>query len=234
MCAERHRGAGRSFRLAEKSLLCHNILMSLFCFLWTPLFYLFWRSIAAPGSESSGEIWALLLGSVVAFIRFLLGSFISPGVFGLSRWISACVDIVALPAMLPLLVCPLLIRLRVLGNTVNYANFALFWLIPGAAMRAVSWSALKDPLLLALAPALWTAIATGVPFFIVMMGKSRRWLILPQAMAAAALPLLAATTYWAFFSQRNWLGILLFLLTLIPLGVSMAINCSARSGRGLA
>jgi hypothetical protein len=197
-----------------------------------PLFYLFWRSIAAPGTESSGEVWALLLGSVVAVIRFLLGSFISPGAFGFSRWLSACVDIVALPAALPLLVCLLLVRLRVLGG-VNYANFALLWLIPGAAMRSVSWSALNDPSLLTLAPALWTAIAVGVPFFIVMMEKSRRWLVIPQAIAAAILPFLAATAYWAFFSQQNWLGTLLFVLTAIPAGVSAAINFSAQSKRGL-
>ena len=202
--------------------------MSLFCFLSMPLFYFFWRSPAASGTGSSGEVWALLLGSVAAFIRFLLGSFISPGAFGFSRWLSACVDIVALPAALPLLVCALFVRLRILGGTVNYANFALLWLIPGAAIRAVSWRLQNDPFLLALTPALWTAIAVGVPFFIIMMGKSRRLLVIPQAMAAAALPLLAATVYWAFFSQRNWLGILLFALTLIPAGAAAAVNFSAR------
>ncbi|MDR3123387.1 MAG: hypothetical protein LBU16_06365 [Treponema sp.] len=208
--------------------------MSLFCFLWIPLFYLFWRSIAAPGTEGSGEIWALLLGSVVAFARFLLGSFISPGAFGLFRWLSGCVDIVALPAILPLAACALLVRLRILAGAVNYANFALLWLIPGAAMRAVGWSALNDPLLLVLTPVLWTAIAAGVPLFIAMMGKSSGRLVIPQAAAIAALPLLAAAVYWAFFSQRNWLGLLLLVVALTPLGASAAANCSARSGRGLA
>jgi hypothetical protein len=208
--------------------------MSLFCFLWMPLFYLFWRSLAASGAEGSGEIWALLLGSVVAFVRFLLGSFIGPGAFGFSRWLSACVDIVALPAALPLLACVLLVRLRMLGGAVNYANFALLWLIPGAAMRAVGWSALKDPSLLMLAPALWTAIAVGVPFFMGLTGKSRNWLVIPLAMAIVALPLLAATVYWAFFCQRNWLGILLFLPALIPAAASVAVNFAARSRRSLA
>jgi hypothetical protein len=198
-----------------------------------PLFYLFWRSVTASETESSGEVWALLLGSVVALVRFLLGSFISPGAFGFSRWLSACVDIVALPAVLPLPACVLLVRLRVLGS-VNYANFALLWLIPGAAMRALSWSALNEPSLLTLTPTLWTAIAVGVSFFIVMMEKSRRWLAIPLAIAAAALPFLAATVYWAFFSQRTWLGILLFVLTMIPAGVSVAVNSRSRPRRGLA
>jgi hypothetical protein len=201
--------------------------MSLFCFLWIPLFYLFWRSIAKPGT-GSGEVWALLLGSVVACIRFLPGSFISPGAFGLSRWLSACVDIVALPAALPLLACILLVRLRVLGGTANYANFALLWLIPEAAMRTASWSVLNDPAFLMLTPVLWTAIAVGVPFFIAMTGRSRRGFVIPQVMAAVALPFLAATVYWAFFSQRNWLGLGLFVLTLVPLGASVAAHCSAR------
>jgi hypothetical protein len=199
--------------------------MSLFCFLWTPLLYLFWRSIAAPGRDS-GEVWALLLGSVVAVVRFLLGSFIHPGAFGLSRWIGVCVDIVALPAALPLGVCAILVRLGMLGR-VNYANFALLWLIPGAAMRAVSWSALNDPALLVLTPVLWTAIAAGVSFFIALMGKSGRLLAVPLAMAVAVLPLLAATAYWAFFSQRGWLGLLLLLPTLAPMVVSAATQLSA-------
>jgi hypothetical protein len=208
--------------------------MSLFCFLWMPLFYLFWRSIEAPETERTGEIWALLLGSAVAFIRFLLGSFVSPGAFGLSRWLSACVDIVAFPAALPLLVAIILGRLRVFGGAVNYANFALLWLIPGAAMRAVGWSALRDPALLTLTPALWTAIAVGVPSFILKMGKSRGGRLIVLAAAAVALPFLAATVYWAFFSQRNWLGILLLVPAMIPAGISVAVNFSAQLKRGLA
>ena len=200
--------------------------MSLFCFLWTPLLYLFWRSIAGTGS--SGEVWALLLGSVAACVRFLSGSFIRPGAFGLSRWISACVDIVALPAALPLLACLLLVRLRVLRGAVNYAGFALLWLVPGAALRAVSWSALNDPSLLILTPVLRTAIAAGVPFFMSMMERSRGGLRILQAMAAAALPLLAATSWWAFFVQWNWRGLLLFLPSLAPLAVSTVAHCSVR------
>jgi hypothetical protein len=206
--------------------------MNLFCFLWMPLFYLFWRSIAASETERTGEIWALILGSAAAFVRFLLGSLVRPGAFGFSRWLSACVDIVALPAALPLLVCALLVRLRVLRGAVSYADFALLWLIPGAAMRAIGWSALKDLFLLTLTPALWTAIAVGVPFF--LKRKSWRRLFVFQAMAAAALPCLAASVYWAFFSQQNRLGILLLVLTMIPTVVSAGANLSAQIRRGLA
>jgi hypothetical protein len=60
------------------------------------------------------------------------------------------------------------------------------------------------------------------------MGKFRGVLLVVQAGAAGALPFLAATVYWAFFSQRNWLGITLFVLTMIPAGVSVAANFSAQ------
>ncbi len=189
-----------------------------------PLFYLFWRSIAVSGTESAGEIWALILGSLVAIIQFLLGSFISPGAFGLSRWFSACVDIVTLPAVIPLLVCFFFFRLRILSGTVNYTNFALLWLIPGAAIRAVSWSAQNDPSLLVLTPILWTAIVVGVPFFITILPRQFKWTLIPKAMAMGMLPFLAATVYWAFFSQKTALGFLLFALTLIPIGISVTVS----------
>jgi hypothetical protein len=186
-----------------------------------PLFYLFWRSIAAPGgAEDSGGLWALVLGSAVASIRFFLGPFVHPAAFGLSRWFSACVDIVALPAALPLLVCLLISRLRAL-RAVNYTSFALLWLIPEGAGRGLSWSALNDPALLVLTPVLWTAIAVGVPWF---RPSGPRYKAIPGVMAMAALPLLAAAVYWAFFAQITWLGFLLLALTLIPLGVSVTVS----------
>ncbi|MFP3040452.1 hypothetical protein LQZ19_01405 [Treponema primitia] len=214
--------------------------MSLFCFLWMPLFYLFWRSIAVSGAESAGGIWALILGSLVAIIQFFLGAFISPGAFGLSRWFSSCIDIVTLPAVIPLLVCFLFFRLRgelrcklrgelrcklrTLSDAANYTNFSLLWLIPGGAIRAVTWSAQNDPALLVLTPILWTAIAVGVPFFINMLPGQFKWTHIPKAIAMGLLPFLAATVYWAFFSQKTALGFLLLALTLIPIGISVTVS----------
>jgi hypothetical protein len=208
--------------------------MILFCFLWTPLFCLFWRSITAPEAENSGGIWALLLGSAAAFVRFLTGSFISPGAFGLSRWLSVCVDIVALPAVLPLAARWLLVRLRALGRTGDWAGFALLWLIPGAVMAAATRSGLNDPSLLALALVLRTAIGAGIPFFTGMTGKPNRALGVLRALAVTILPFLAATSYWAFFSQRTWLGILLFVPALLPVVISAAVNFTRQAKSGLA
>jgi hypothetical protein len=197
--------------------------MSLFCFLWTPLFYLFWSSITRESNTSSGGIWALLLGSAVAIVHFLLGSFVNPGGFGFSRWAAACIDIVLLPATLPILVCFLFTFLGV-SSGADYTNFALLWLIPGAAIRAVNWSALSDPSLLILTPLLWTAIAVGVPFFIRIAMEHFGWVLIPVFMAMAALPFLAASSYWAFFAQRPGLGFLFFFLTLIPMGISTGVS----------
>jgi hypothetical protein len=189
-----------------------------------PLFYLFWHSIARPDAEGACGIWALILGSVVAFIQFLLGGslpdsfFISPGAFGLSRWFSVCINIVTLPAVLPLLVCFLFSRFR--PRAVNYTHFAFLWLIPGAAIRAVS-SAQNDPALLVLTPILWTAIAVGVPFFMKNSAGPCTRTSIPKTIAMAVLPFLAATAYWAFFAQKTKLGFLLLTITLIPMGISV-------------
>jgi hypothetical protein len=197
--------------------------MSLFCFLWTPLFYLFWRSITQEISVNSGGIWALLLGSVVAIVQFLLGAFINPGGFGLSRWAAICIDIVLLPASLPILVCFLFTFLHI-SSGADYANFALLWLIPGAAIRAVSWSAQSDPNLLVLTPLLWTAIAVGVPFFIRMAMERFGWILIPIFMAMILLPFLASISYWAFFSQRPGWGFLFLFVSLIPMGISTGVS----------
>jgi hypothetical protein len=195
--------------------------MSLFCLLWLPLFYLFRHSLSR-GNPGSGGIWALLLGGIVALAQFFLGNLVNPGGFGFSRWVSACIDIVALPAALPFLVYLAFIAFRLLSGPFDFANFALLWLIPGAAIRAVSWSAARDPTLLVLAPLLWTAIALGIPFFIDLMLRSTRWYALVSlGLGMLALPLLAAAVWWAFYSQKFSLGTLLLVLTVIPMLVSL-------------
>jgi hypothetical protein len=193
--------------------------MSLFCLLWTPLFYLFRRSIFRDRETGSGGIWALLLGSLAALLQFFLGALINPGGFGFSRWLSGCVEIVVLPALLPLLFYFMLTRFRLLSGKADFTNFALLWLIPGGALRAVSWSAQRDPILLMLVPFLWTALAAGLPFCVGLIFRcKRRFLIFLFILVSLALPPLAATVYWAFFYQKLVWGYLLLLLTVIPLG----------------
>ena len=197
--------------------------MSLFCLLWIPLFYLFWRFVAG-NSNAAGGVWALLVGSIVALVQFFLGDLIQSGGFGLSRWLSGLIDIVTLPALAPILVYLILIGFRIISGTMDFANFALLWLIPGAAIRAVSWSSQSDPILLLLVPFLWTAIAVGIPFFITLILNSPKWMIAPASLAILIIPYAATSSYWAFFSQKTSQGFLYLLAAAAPMVVSMVLS----------
>jgi hypothetical protein len=194
-----------------------------------PLFYLFWRSVN-PGETGSGGIWALLLGSVTGIFQFFLGSFVNPGGFGFSRWLSGFIDIVSLPVLIPLTVHFLFMFLKILSGAADFAGFALLWTIPVAAVRAVSWSSVNDPVLLVLVPLLWTSIAVGIPFFIHLIINGRAPAIFFPILGILALPALAATVYWAFFSQRLFLGFGLLALTFIPMVVSAALSMARNGG----
>jgi hypothetical protein len=196
--------------------------MSLFCLLWMPIFYLFWRSIT--GSNAAGGVWALLVGSIVAMIRFFLGDLVDPGGFGLSRWVSGCIDIVTLPALAPIIIYFFLVTFKFTSGEPDFTNFALLWLIPGAAIRALSWSSAGDPLLLALVPILWTAIAVGVSFFINIIQKSRPLVIVPAFFVILLIPFTASCSYWAFFAQKTYFGLLFFFAAIAPMLVSVILS----------
>ena len=195
--------------------------------MWVPAFYLFWRAIVVIDTPTGG-VWALLAGSIVAMLQFFLGYLIEPGGFGLSRWVSGCVDIVSLPALLPLLIYLFLVLFKIVSGTVDFANFALLWLIPCGAIRALGWSSLNDPLHLLLVPILWTAIATGIPFFMNIIQslnpKGRILLLILACLGIAAIPFAAASSYWAFYAQKVSLGILLFIAAALPMLVSVVLS----------
>jgi hypothetical protein len=197
--------------------------VSLFCLLWVPLFYLFWRSITGHNA-SAGGVWAILAGSIVAMIQFFLGNLIDPGGFGLSRLVSGCIDIVALPALEPILLYFFLITFKFISGEADFANFALLWLIPGAGMRALSCGSSSDPLLLVLAPVLWTAIAVGVPFFIKTILSSRIYIIIPASLAIIIIPFAASCSYWAFYAQRTYYGFLFSFAAIVPMLVSVILS----------
>jgi hypothetical protein len=202
--------------------------MSLFCFLWTPLFYLFWRSVSPREETGAGGVWALLLGSIAALFQFFFGALVGPGGFGFSRWLSGCVDLAVLPALVPLLVYLAMAGLRVISGPLDFTGFALLWIIPMGALRAVSWSSQGDPVLLTLMPLLWTAIAGGIPFLGGLAAGGRIRARILAALGILALPFLAATVYWAFFRHEAGLGFSLLALTLAPLIASCVHGALAR------
>jgi len=197
--------------------------MGFFCLLWMPLFYRFWRAITGHNAYAGG-VWAILAGSIVAMIQFFLGNFIDPGGFGLSRWISSCIDIVTLPALAPILIYLFLISFKLISGEADFANFALLWLIPGGAIRALSWSSAGDPVLLALVPVLWTAIAVGVPFFINIIRNGRLLAVIPSFLAIIIIPLAASCSYWAFYAQRTYWGLLFLFAAIVPMLVSVILS----------
>ena len=95
--------------------------MSFFCLLWVPLFFLLRRSLVG-GGNSSGSVWALILGSLTAILQFLLGYIVSPGGFGFSRWLFGFVDIVSLPVIIPLLACLVMLIFRSLSGDVDFVK----------------------------------------------------------------------------------------------------------------
>jgi hypothetical protein len=191
--------------------------MNVFCLLWTPLFYLFWRSLYPVGAAGAGGILALILGSLFALFEFFFGALIGPGGFGFSRWLSGCVDLVTLPALLPLVVYLVMAALRAIPGTADFTGFALLWIIPMGALRAINWGAQGDPILLVLTPLLWTALVGGLPFLGIVVLRGPRPAKILAVPAFLALPFLTATTYWAFFCQDLRWGIPSLVLSLAPL-----------------
>jgi len=127
--------------------------MTFFCLLWVPFFYLLRRSFVDEGA-SSGGVWALLLGSITAIVQFFLGYIIIPGGFGFSRFVFGFFEIVSFPVLVPLLIYFIMVLFRGFSGDIDFANFALLWLFPIGALRALSWSSMNDPILLVLTPLL--------------------------------------------------------------------------------
>jgi len=193
--------------------------MTFFCLLWVPLFYLFRRSLVGAGN-TSGSVWALLLGSITAIVQFLLGYLFSPGGFGFSRWLFGFFEIVSMPVLIPFIAYFIMYIFGGFSDA-DFANFTLLWLIPVGALRALSWSSMNDPILLVMTPLLWTAIAVGISYLIIWMTNNfNPFISVLAVLCMILLPVVASTAYWAFFSQQTLLGFLLLLVAHIPFGLS--------------
>jgi len=202
--------------------------MSVFCLLWVPVFYFFRRSIS--GGKAGMGWWALGLGCAAVLVRYLTGPFITPTGFGLSCWLNGFIDIVSLPVLVPIIVCVLLTALRLFPSDVDIDGFTFLWLVPFTFYYSVDRSLLYSPVMLVLVPLLWTTQVLGISFFIGCMYKYPRWyVIIPSIPAALSLPLTAATSWWAFYSQQTQAGCLFLFISLIPALISLIYE----SSRGL-
>ena len=193
--------------------------MTIFCLLWVPLFYLFRRSFSQEGSFG---VWAIILGSITAIIQFFLGYFITPGGFGFNRILFGFIDIISVPVLLPVFIYFIILLFKRFSVEIDFANFALLWLIPVGALRALSWTSTNDPILLVLAPLLWASLAAGISFFISIMVKNFKWYtFILSVICIFILPVISSLTYWAFFSQMMLYGFILLAVMYIPVVVSV-------------
>ena len=196
--------------------------MSVFCLLWVPVLYFFRRSIS--GKRTGIGWWALLPGCAAVLVRYFTTPFITPAGFGLSCWLNGFIDIVSLPVLVPVIVCVLLIALRLFPSDVDIGGFTLLWLVPLTFYYSVDRSLLYSPLMLVLVPLLWTTQALGISFFIGCIIKYPRWyVIIPSILSATALPLAAATSWWAFYVQQTAAGCLFLFISLIPALISLIV-----------
>ena len=197
--------------------------MDLFCLLWVLLFFFFRRSVSS--SPGGGYLWALLLGCIIVVFQYFTGPLAAPDGFGFSCWLSGFFDTISLPVIIPLVVCFLLIKLRVLPVNTDYADFTLLCLVPLAAFRAINQDSPRSLEFLAAVPVLWTAQAVGIACFIKLILKIPRWyVIIPSALAIVALPLVAATSWWMLFSHQVLKGSLLLLAGIIPGVISVVLD----------
>ena len=193
--------------------------MSVFCLLWIPLFYFFRRSIVSRCN--GGYVPALLLGCAIAAYQHFVGPLLPPGGFGFSRWINGFLDIISFPIILSFGACFLLSKFRLLPEHIDYANFSLVCLIPLSLYRAIVLISVRYPESLVAVTLLWTALCVGIPFLAGFAKHPRRSFAVFAVLGAFALPFVAATSWWAFFSQQTFLGFALFAVSLAPAVVSV-------------
>ena len=74
-----------------------------------------------------------------------------------------------------------------------------------------------EPLYLVIVPLIWIALAAGFGFFIENIPEVKRWAAVLCIAGTVLLPFIAATAYWALFSQNYILGYILFGITLAPM-----------------
>ena len=156
-------------------------------------------------------------------MHYFFGDLVTPGGFGLFRWLHGFADIICLPVIVPLAICLTIAILKIIPSTVNYTVFTLLFLIPLAAIRSMTMNSSPTPISLVLVPVLWIAQAVGIPFFAGCIRRNPRWyVIIPLAICIGAQPLAAVTSWWAFFSHQNTMGFGLLFVSMVPAVITCA------------
>jgi hypothetical protein len=182
--------------------------MVLFCVFWPVSVFFIWRMVRPQGIVA-GEAFALIAGSAAAVVRFFVPVFVDPGGFGLFRWISAFTDFACLPVLYLLAVFFLLSKTKT-GIT-DLCGFMLCALIPISLVRSILWSIQNDLIRLVLTPFLWTSLIISLyPIINLPLRNSIIKKILGVFLFLILLGL-AASSWWAFFGQKNLYASMLLL-----------------------
>ncbi len=191
--------------------------MSLFCLALPLFFFLFWKSLSDENAVSVGGIWAVVLGSILALVHFFISPLITSGEFGFRQWLIGFVDVIVFPVITALGICLLFKLLKLYSSTIHITNFMLLWSFPFAIVQMMTRSTQAEPLYLVIVPLIWIALAAGFGFFIENIPEVKRWAAVLCIAGTVLLPFIAATAYWALFSQNYILGYILFGITLAPM-----------------
>ncbi len=191
--------------------------MSLFCLALPLFFFLFWKSLSDENAVSTGGIWAVVLGSILALVHFFISPLITSGEFGFRQWLIGFVDVIVFPVITALGICLLFKLLKLYSSTIHITNFMLLWSFPFAIVQMMTRSTQAEPLYLVIVPLIWIALAAGFGFFIENIPEVKRWAAVLCIAGTVLLPFIAATAYWALFSQNYILGYILFGITLAPM-----------------
>ena len=206
--------------------------MLLFSFLWIPLFFLFWQAITQGRGGNAGGFLAFITGLFISIIQLFTDPLIYPGDFGFYRWLSSFLNLFFIPILIPLGICLVLLLFNVFTGDVNITNFSLICLIPISIIKALDYGNQLDPLKLIFLPLLWTSLAVGIPLFIQFIQNESGAKVVFAVLFSTVLPFLAATAYWALFCNKNQMGLILFILTMVPMVLAVILSYIRITGQG--
>ncbi|MDR0539627.1 MAG: hypothetical protein LBG74_03885 [Spirochaetaceae bacterium] len=184
--------------------------MVLFSILWAPLFYFFWHSITAKNVYRTAGIWPYLVGICIALPRLLFKPAFPAQGQAIDRLIGAFFEYTSLCPLLALLACvflPALFKSRVPFE--DWTGFLLAVFIPAGIAYGMVWSTKMHPLYLVLPPLLWTSAALAANLLRRRVFQTTLRIKVVSSLLFAALLVLNAASWQAFFYRSLILGAVL-------------------------
>jgi len=210
-------------RLYTQPCFRYNTHVELFTFLFVPFFCVLWRTL--PSIIGSARVRPVVMGLVCGCLLLpplvLFTPIVNASGFGLSRALSALLDMTGLLPFAGLLFFGLFRLLRLLPEC-EAADFTPPFIVPLSAAKALSWEETGNPLYALLPPLLWTSLCVCFSLA-VTLGAAKGATALRRVLAGLVLvvsPLAAAFSWWAFFAQKT-------LYACLALGFVLSLTAAA-------